>query len=62
MTQEANRWISAFFVFGIGAFLLFNYKNTVAFAQGLVTTGVSLSQGLASIGPVAPQGTTANAP
>ena len=49
MSQEANRWISAFFVFGIGAFLLFNYQNVIQFAQGLVTTGVSLSQGLAGI-------------
>lgn len=50
MSQEANRWISAFFVFGVGAFLLFNYQNVVKFAGGLVTTGVSLSQGLATIG------------
>lgn len=51
MSVEANRWISAFFVFGVGAFLLFNYKNVLDFAGGLVTTGVSLSKGLATISP-----------
>jgi hypothetical protein len=63
MSNEANRLISMFFGFGVLGFLIFNYKNTVAFADGLVKTGVSLSGGLATIGqgPIAPQGTTANA-
>ena len=49
MSEAANKWISAFFVFGVVAFLIFNQSAVVEFAKGLVTTGVSLSSGLAQI-------------
>lgn len=49
MSEAANKWVSAFFVFGVVAFMIFNQQAVVQFAQGLVTTGVSLSSGLAGV-------------
>jgi hypothetical protein len=49
VTATADRWVSAFFIFGVGAFMVFNWQNIADFADRLVKTGVGLSQGLASV-------------